>query len=366
MEGWALQLGVGQGCVNATRRAKLQVAIIQRAVSQLCEGFDFADGAEEGARVPQCFYADDGSFMADSLWGMQTCLDTCWWVCHVLGIQMIIKGKKKTAWQGRCWVGGRQQDVTGVVVRLPNGEVVPQLEGGEEYTHLGFEEGTEWRGRHATVRTKVVEHCTRVVGMIGRVQGLSLEQVQMAIALAVEGVIGYFGRAVHIDGPTCEKIERAIEEVLATRGWGAGRGAHRAARQKGGMGWTSVRAMAAAAYVSEMHRVLNGGDGEPAKVVLAKRIEQVVWRLAGRGDPLEWHPTHLKTILNGDDTVEAWLLCKLEAGVRTRRAAAQRTGEAGGAARVWARVKSGESRSHGSWQRPVWPRLETCTTARAG
>ena len=51
-EGWALQLGVGQGCVNATRRAKLQVAIIQRAVSQLCEGFDFADGAEEGARVP--------------------------------------------------------------------------------------------------------------------------------------------------------------------------------------------------------------------------------------------------------------------------------------------------------------------------
>ena len=195
--------------------------------------------------------------------------------------------------------------------------------------------------RHATVRTKVADHCTRVVGMIGRVQGLSLEQVQMAIALAVEGVIGYFGRAVHIDGPTCEKIERAIEEVLATRGWGAGRGAHRAARQKGGMGWTSVRAMAAAAYVSKVHRVLNGGDGEPAKVVLAKRIEQVVWRLAGRGDPLEWHPTHLKTILDGDDTVEAWLLCKLEAGVRTRRAAAQRTGEAGGAARVWARVKSG-------------------------
>ena len=195
--------------------------------------------------------------------------------------------------------------------------------------------------RHATVRTKVADHCTRVVGMIGRVQGLSLEQVQMAIALAVEGVIGYFGRAVHIDGPTCEKIERAIEEVLATRGWGAGRGAHRAARQKGGMGWTSVRAMAAAAYVSKVHRVLNGGDGEPAKVVLAKRIEQVVWRLAGRGDPLEWHPTHLKTILDGDGTVEAWLLCKLEAGVRTRRAAAQRTGEAGGAARVWARVKSG-------------------------
>ena len=119
-EGWALQLGVGQGCVNATRRAKLQVAIIQRAVSQLCEGFDFADGAEEGAKVPQCVYADDGSFMADSLWGMQTCLDTCWWVCHVLGIQMIIKGKKKTAWQGRCWVGGRQQDVTVVVVHLPN------------------------------------------------------------------------------------------------------------------------------------------------------------------------------------------------------------------------------------------------------
>ena len=70
--------------------------------------------------MPQCFYADDGSFIADNLWGMQTCLETCWWVCHVLGIQMIIKGKKKMAWQGRCWVGGRQQDFTGVVVRLPN------------------------------------------------------------------------------------------------------------------------------------------------------------------------------------------------------------------------------------------------------
>eukprot|EP00966_Prymnesium_polylepis_P060664 1407601-Prymnesium_polylepis.1 len=47
------------------------------------------------------------------------------------------------------------------------------------------------------------------------------------------------------------------------------------------MGWTSVRAMAAAVYVSEVHRVLNGGDGEPAKLVLAKRIEQVVWIRVG-------------------------------------------------------------------------------------
>eukprot|EP00966_Prymnesium_polylepis_P282159 6519763-Prymnesium_polylepis.1 len=68
-ESWALQLGVRQGCVSATRRATLQMAIIQRAVSHLCEGFDFADGGsplavilrtEEGARMPQCFYADDG------------------------------------------------------------------------------------------------------------------------------------------------------------------------------------------------------------------------------------------------------------------------------------------------------------------
>ena len=87
-------------------------------------------------------------------------------------------------------MGGRQQDVTGVVVHLPNGDVVPQLTGGEEYTHLGVEEGTEWRGRHAAVRAKVVEHCTRVVGMIWRVHGLSMEQVQMAIAMAIEGTLG--------------------------------------------------------------------------------------------------------------------------------------------------------------------------------
>ena len=285
----------------------------------------------------------------------------------MLGIQMIIKGKKKTAWQGRCWVGGRQQDVTGVVVHLPNGDTVPQLTGGEEYTHLRFEEGTEWRGRHATVRAKVVEHCTRVVGMIGRVQGLSLEQVQMAIALAVEGVIGYFGRAVHIDGPTCEKIERAIEEVLATRGWGAGRGAHRAARQKGGMGWTSVRAMAAAAYVSEVHRVLNDGDGEPAKVVLAKRIEQVVWRLAGRGDPLEWHPTHLNTILDGDDTVEVWLLCKLRGRGANKTGGSSTYGRGG-----WGGTGVGacEERRHGArslgGQRLASPVLTGAGSGRCG
>ena len=115
-----------------------------------------------------------------------------------------------------------------------------------------------------------------------------------------------------------------------------------------------MRAMAAAAYVGEVHRVLNGGDGEPAKVVLAKRMEQVVWRLAGREDPLEWHPEHLRNVLDCDDTVEAWLLCKLEAGVRTRRARGRSEGERGRAAQV--RTSAGTSGSVGPmiWEGNDW------------
>eukprot|EP00966_Prymnesium_polylepis_P199182 4615195-Prymnesium_polylepis.1 len=158
---WPLELGVGQGCVNATRRAELQIALIQRTVRQLCKGFDYSNGVHEAGCVPQVFYADDGAFLSDSLWGLQTALDACWWVCHIMGIRMIIKGKKKTAWQGRCWVGGQQQDVGGVEIRLPNGEEVPQLTGEEAYVHLGFEEGTVWVGRHKAIREKVVEHCKR-------------------------------------------------------------------------------------------------------------------------------------------------------------------------------------------------------------
>ena len=85
---WALELGVGQGCVNAPRRAKLQVALIQGAVSAICEGFDFGPEVgreDERKRVPQVFFADDGAFLSDTQWGMQLALDTCWWVTRIPG-----------------------------------------------------------------------------------------------------------------------------------------------------------------------------------------------------------------------------------------------------------------------------------------
>ena len=48
------------------------------------------------------YFADDGALMADTLWGLQLALDTCWWVTHVAGLNMIVKAdKSKTAWQER-------------------------------------------------------------------------------------------------------------------------------------------------------------------------------------------------------------------------------------------------------------------------
>ena len=102
---WELELGLGQGCVNAAKRAKLQVALIQGAVSAMCEGFDCGalQMEEEGGAIPQMFFADDGAFMSNTLWGQQTMIDTCWWVTRVMGLRMIVKSdKSKTAWQARC------------------------------------------------------------------------------------------------------------------------------------------------------------------------------------------------------------------------------------------------------------------------
>ena len=72
----------------------------------------------------------------------------------------------------------------------------------------------------------MVKRCRQVVGMIGMIKSLSMEQVRQAIPLGIEGTIGYYGRAVLIRREECDDIENAIREVLATRGWGAGGGAH--------------------------------------------------------------------------------------------------------------------------------------------
>ena len=82
----------------------------------------------EGARA-HVRDADDGCFLCDDL---QLAIDTAWIICKVMGLELQVKDKKKTAWSGVYWEGAQEKDVTNYEVRLPCGMVVPQLLGGEQ------------------------------------------------------------------------------------------------------------------------------------------------------------------------------------------------------------------------------------------
>ena len=142
----------------------------------------------------------------------------------ILGLSMTIKKKKKTAWSGVYWEHGIEKDVTGWELKLPDGRVVPQLVGDETYTYLGTEMTTGWNNGSAqkTLRKKVVRKCRQVIGLVGRVPGITHEQMGKAISLGVGGIIGYYGRATVITWDDCVEIEKARAAALTARGFTPG------------------------------------------------------------------------------------------------------------------------------------------------
>ncbi len=82
----------------------------------------------EGARA-HVRDADDGCFLCDDLASLQLAIDTAWIICKVMGLELQVKDKKKTAWSGVYWEGAQEKDVTGYEVRLPCGMVVPAAAG---------------------------------------------------------------------------------------------------------------------------------------------------------------------------------------------------------------------------------------------
>ena len=123
-EGFRIDKGTGQGCVNGAVRAKLQIGVLQRMISKHVPGYRFTGAA---ASVPQGIYADDAAYVCHDMAALQLAFDTCWMMAKVCGLQIKIKGKSKTAYFATYWEGGKERDVTGYELRLPDDRLVPQI-----------------------------------------------------------------------------------------------------------------------------------------------------------------------------------------------------------------------------------------------
>eukprot|EP00965_Chrysotila_dentata_P141101 4663708-Pleurochrysis_carterae.AAC.2 len=105
-------------------------------MQHLVPGIEFNTQAARGA--PFLIYADDGIVLTDFVHILQLAMDVMWVMTMILGLNMQIKGKKKTAWSGGYYNDdGHESDITGLEVILPDGTQIPQLTGTETYKYLG-------------------------------------------------------------------------------------------------------------------------------------------------------------------------------------------------------------------------------------
>eukprot|EP00965_Chrysotila_dentata_P045350 1506534-Pleurochrysis_carterae.AAC.1 len=140
-------------------------------------------------------------------------MEVMWVVTKVLGLNMQIKGKKKTAWSGVYYnEDGQESDITGWEVILPDGTKIPQLTGTEIYKYLG----TQLRPGRAKgnsikhMRRTIADKLKRIIYAIGRrLPGLTQKQLGSTLALGVAGVLGYYARSTPMDMTTCKSIEEA-------------------------------------------------------------------------------------------------------------------------------------------------------------
>jgi hypothetical protein len=318
-EKFPIENGNMQGCSQSPCRSKMHLRLLQDAVGRLCEGFRFRGAT---ASTPTLFFVDDGAFLCKDLHTMQMVIDTCWMVTRAAGLKIQIKKDKKTAWQASYWENGVEKEVTDWEITLPDGRPVPRV--AKEYTYLGSAEPATWEHAQEGVRRHVVSTCSQLLRMIGRAGALGEQQLRVAMSLAVEGTISFYGRATAIGWDACEEIERVRREVLRQRGFASGdiKLQVHASRDAGGLEHRHAYQHATAALVDEIERALDGEDGTPARTALEAHMRATCVRLGwhGRDDVRTWHPTHLEHVLSEEMIGEAWLLAKLRTGTHSHAA----------------------------------------------
>eukprot|EP00965_Chrysotila_dentata_P119664 3956513-Pleurochrysis_carterae.AAC.1 len=195
-----IRKGLGQGDLLSPVRSKLILAIIQKAMQRLVPGIEFNTKASRGA--PFLIYADDGIILTDSVHTLQLAMEVLWVMTKILGLDMQIKGKKKTAWSGVYYnEDGHESDITGWEITLPDGTKIPQLRGTETYKYLGTQLRPE-RAKGSSIKLMkktIAEKSKRVIYTIGRLPGLTQKQMGSTLALGMAGVLGYYARRTPMD-----------------------------------------------------------------------------------------------------------------------------------------------------------------------
>eukprot|EP00965_Chrysotila_dentata_P185905 6137636-Pleurochrysis_carterae.AAC.1 len=218
-----IQKGLGQGDLLSPVRSKLILAVIQAVMQRLVPGIEF--NVKGSRSAPFLIYADDGIILTDSIHTLQLAMEVMWVMTKILGLHMQIKGKKKTAWSGIYYnEEGKENDITGWEVRLPDGEKIPQLMGAETYKYIGthLRPGRARGGSIRDMRKIVAGKAKRIIFAIGRLPGLSQEQLGKTLALGIAGVLGYYARSTPMDMGTCKSIEEARVKVLRAAGYATG------------------------------------------------------------------------------------------------------------------------------------------------
>eukprot|EP00965_Chrysotila_dentata_P121572 4019160-Pleurochrysis_carterae.AAC.1 len=119
-------------------------------------------------------------------------MEVMWVMTKILGLHMQAKGKKKTAWSGIYYnEEGRESDITGWDVVLPDGEKIQQLMGAETHKYLGthLRPGRARGGSIRDMRTIVAGKAKRIIFVIGRLPGITQEQLGKTLALGIAGVL---------------------------------------------------------------------------------------------------------------------------------------------------------------------------------
>ena len=235
----------------------------------------------------------------------------------------VVENTRGRAWSATYWENDEERDVEGYEMRMPDGMPIPQLKGDESYKYLGTELRTGWaNGEGQTeMRERCVADCKRVIWIIGNLPHLTGEQIRRNMALALSGIIGYYGRSTVITWEDCQSIEQVRASALNAKGYSVGipRLQIYDVKERGGMGMEHAYTYAAAALIDQVDRALSAVEGEPARVAVESSLAHTLRRLGCRSDnPLEWKPSwDWERELSDELMIEAYLKAKWRCGVET-------------------------------------------------